>query len=41
MNFNGFDEVIEHGGENGNTILINENKFFKWYIKNHAKNCSK
>ena len=22
MNFNGFDEVIEHGGENGNTILI-------------------
>lgn len=41
MDTNGFDEVIEHGGENGKTILIDEAKFFKWYIKNHPKNYSK
>lgn len=28
---NGFEDVIEYGGENGNQILINENKFFVWY----------
>jgi len=39
MEINGFKEVIEFGGENGNTILIKENKFFKWYT-NHTKNCS-
>ena len=31
MNINGFRDVIEFGGENGKTILIKENKFFKWY----------
>lgn len=28
---NGFDEVIEYGGENGNRILLNERKFFEWH----------
>lgn len=27
---NGFEDVIEYGGENGNRILINEDKFFQW-----------
>ena len=41
MDTNGFKDVIEFGGENGNTILINEKKFFKWYLKNSIKNRSK
>ncbi len=28
---NGFEDVIEYGGENGNRILINEEKFFMWH----------
>lgn len=27
---NGFDYCVEPGGENGNRILINEDKFFEW-----------
>jgi hypothetical protein len=36
---NGFEDVIEYGGENGNRILINEDKFFIWYdnISNSKK----
>lgn len=27
---NGFGDVVEYGGENGGTILIDENKLFQW-----------
>jgi len=37
---NGFDEVLEPGGENGNRILINEDKYFIWQ-KNRSKFHSK
>lgn len=30
QNKNGFDKVIERGGENGGRILIDEEKFFAW-----------
>ena len=36
---NGFEDVIEYGGENGNQILINEDKFFVWYT-NRKKTAS-
>lgn len=34
---NGFDEVLEYGGENGKTLYINEDKFFEWYYNRHKK----
>lgn len=39
---NGFDKVLEYGGENGGRILINEDKFFEWQRqrKNKEKNVS-
>lgn len=37
---NGFDYCIEYGGENGGTILINEDKYFTWR-KERAKFRSK
>ena len=38
---NGFDEVLEPGGENGNRILINEDKFFLWQKTKNSKIRSK
>lgn len=28
---NGFDYCIEHGGNNGGRLIINEDKFFEWH----------
>lgn len=36
---NGFDEVLEYGGENGGRVLIDEEKFFEWQ-RNRKKNAS-
>ena len=38
---NGFEDVIEYGGENGNRILINEDKFFAWHKNKSASKKSK
>ena len=35
---NGFAEVVEHGGENGGRILINEDKFFEWQASRKKSN---
>lgn len=35
---NGFNEVIEYGGNSGGRLLINEQKFFHWLNKRKASN---
>lgn len=38
QNKNGFDKVIEYGGENGGRILIDEDKFFAWQASRRKAN---
>ena len=35
---NGFDKVIEYGGENGGRILIKEDAFFEWQASRKKAN---
>lgn len=38
---NGFDEVVDYGGENGGRILIDEDKYFEWQKNRKNKKLKK